>query len=681
MKTASPRIDPLLMLLLLLFFGTPLLLYLPSLESVVLPKTVFIGVLTAVLLAAVFLDPEYRPARLDALRTPLDAPLFLTLAACAVSIWLKGETLFSVPAWRILLGNLVLVYLIIYLFRKKPEWILPCRVALVAASVILAGYVVLQDYGLDPLGWAGGVPDWRGRLPGTMGNPNAVAGFLAVLMPTLVFQFLFARTLAGRIAMGIGLALIYMALTVTFSVGATLGMLFGGLLALWMLGKSDYRPLSWIAWTAVVALIAGFFLHGESSEQRSFMAAPLKAVGGWAPKLIGPALLVSAITWGAWLLHRRFRLPRTRVIVPPVLILASLTFYFTPNPWNGREGSILDQARASDRWKTGAGARRFIWKTTALMLDDDPAFGIGFGRYFKVHADYQGRLYIKRGTPHDRPTVGKVPQVHNEFYQQMAETGLVGSIPFFWLVCAILGLWKIAWDRTKRDAGEEEPKDRRVWVLAAILGLGIFMIHALTSFPLRRPSTWLAGAFLLAQVLAAADPKRGEVREKASALTSPRAALGVLLLVMTAFHVYWLVRPLLSSVELQKAVSQETPPLERTIHIQRAIAWDMNGFEPHFFAASAAFQRGNPALAISEARLALRSREDLDARQLIAESFEAMGDWQESAAAWDDVLRVNPCYPPFIEEGIRRHERAGEMEKARHLRQRAEKLATTDEHR
>ncbi len=276
--------------------------------------------------------------------------------------------------------------------------------------------------------------------------------------------------------------------------------------------------------------------------------------------------------------------------------------------------------------------------------------------------------------------MGKVPQVHNEFYQQMAETGLVGSIPFFWLVCAILGLWKIAWDRTKREAGEEEAKDRRVWVLAAILGLGIFMIHALTSFPLRRPSTWLAGAFLLAQVIAAADPKRREVREKAGALTSPQATLGVLLLVMTAFHVYWLVRPLLSSVELQKAVSQETPPLERIIHIQRAIAWDMNGFEPHFFAASAAFQRGNPALAISEARLALRSREDLDARQLIAESFEAMGDWQASAAAWDDVLRVNPCYPPFVEEGIRRHERAGEMDKARQLRQRAEKLATTDGH-
>jgi hypothetical protein len=45
------------------------------------------------------------------------------------------------------------------------------------------------------------------------------------------------------------------------------------------------------------------------------------------------------------------------------------------------------------------------------------------------------------------------------------------------------------------------------------------------------------------------------------------------------------------------------------------------------------------------------------------------------------VLRVNPCYPPFIEEGIRRHERAGEMEKAHELRQRAEKLTTTDEHR
>ena len=677
MNSAKRQSEPLLLILVVLFIGTPLLLYMPSLDSVVLPKIAFMTLLTGLLLATVILHRESQPRGLDDIRTPLDIPLLAMIAVCALSIWLKGESLFSVPAFRLMISGFVLVYLLIYAFRRRPEFVAICRHALTTAAVLVAAYIVLQDYKRDPLGWAGGVPDWRGHLPGTMGNPNAVAGFTAVLMPTLVFQFWMAKTDWQRLLMGVGLTTIFMAMVVTFSVGAWLGIVFGGLLSLWILRKENYSPLSWPAWATVVAVIVGIFLYSESSEHHSFMAAPLKAVSGRVAQLVIFAILVSAAITGARLLRKRFQIPLKWVVIPPALLLIVVTFYFTPNPWNGREGSILDQARASDRWKTGAGARRFIWKTTAIMLEDDPVFGIGFGRYFKVHAAYQGRLYERRGTAHDRPTVGKVPQVHNEFYQQMAETGLVGSIPFFWLVLAIIGLWKPA--LKKSGSTEQKPDEtnqaNRAWIFAAVIGLGIFMIHALTSFPLRRPSTWLAGAFLLAQIVAAANPLPAKKAKANSEQPHPLVPLlRVAILVAVAFHVLWVIRPVMASVHLKLGMSSGLSHVSRLEQFSKAISWNPRSFDPHFYAALGLKSIGRPQEAIQEAEFALRDREDLEARRLISDAWLEAGDYAKSASAWDEVLKINPCYPPFLMIGAERNRQAGNLERANELRKRALQL-------
>ena len=686
MNQPSRQLDPIPLLFLMLFFITPLLLYMPSLESVVIPKTVFIVVLTCFLLAMTILLPEHRPRSLEEIFTPLDYPVLAVVLTSALSIWLAGESLLQVPAFRLLLSNIVLIYLLVYFFRRRPELIRYSRNTLTVAAVLMAFYVILQDYGLDPMGWAGGVPDWRGKLPGTMGNPNAVAGFSAVLMPTFIFQFFFSRSFWGRLGMGVGLCILWMAMVVTFSVGAWIGIVFGCVLGILILRKPEYKPLPLPVWTFIVLLLVGLFLRGESSEHRSFMAKPLQALSGVGIQGVLVLALLSLLILGAVLLHKRFRLSYLRIGTPLVLLILVVTFYFTPNPWNGRSGSILDQAQASDRWKTGSGARRFIWKTTALMVGDDPVFGIGFGRYFKVHALYQGQLYLNRGTPHDRPTVGKVPQVHNEYYQQMAETGLVGSIAFFWLVLSVIGLWKPAYQKalakeqeTEKSAGKTSQdlsllSMERAWIFAAILGLGIFMIHALTSFPLRRPSTWLAGAFLLAQIISTASPIPKKSNSATASFPSPSGFFKVIVLLIIAFHLQWAIRPLMANIKLQRFLSPYELSSDRGALLQEAVTWSPGSFEPHFFIAHSFIRSGNYPLAIAHARMALEAHEDLEAHTLIAEAYGAMGDWDKSAKAWDEALKINPCFPPFIEKGIELNQKAGNLYRAKELIQFLKKI-------
>ena len=654
-------------LLVVLFFVTPLLIYLPSLESVVLPKTVFMALMTSLLLAALILQPERLPREMDEIRTPLDAPLFGILGACALSVWLSGKPLYRATAYPQMLYGVVLVYVLIYLFRRHPPWIAYCRGALLASAALVSGYVVLQDYGVDFVPWAGGVPDWRGRLPGTMGNPNAVAGFLAVLLPTFVFQFFLEESPLRRALTGLGLTLVFLALVVTFSVGAWLGIVFGGVLAVWMMRKAQFKSLPWPVWSAVVIVLAGVFLLVEVSDRHSFLAAPLKWLHSPVVIVAALAALAAGAIGGARLAQKRFALKSRRIVIVGVLLLFAFLFYFTPNPWNGRPGSILDQARASDRWKTGGGARRFIWQTTALMVRDHPLSGIGFGQYFKVHAGYQGRLYALRGTPHDRPTVGRVPQVHNEYYQQMAETGLIGSVFFFWLVLGLVGLWAAAYNGTSGR--------KRGWTLAAILGVAILMIHALSSFPLRRPSTMLAGAFLLAQVVVAADPyvrRPGGGTSEAAGRVTP--GVRAVILVLLAFQLTGFFRPLLAQVYLRRAVDVGRSSKEQWDNIRKAVAWNPNGYEPHSMAAGWLFQAGRYESAMASAQRALEAHEDLQARRIISDAYLAQGNRVLAARTWEDVLKLNPCYPPFLVEGARRYYEAGHSERAGELLDRALRL-------
>src|SRR5215469_3265725 len=124
-------------------------------------------------------------------RTPLDAPLvaFLTLAALS--------TVFAPDPWVSLVPSLTrregLIDYVVYvpmalaaarLSRLEVREIL--EVALAAAAIISA-IAIWQYYGVDAAAWIGGRGfDYGLRSWGTLGNPDFLGGYVALLLPIAV---------------------------------------------------------------------------------------------------------------------------------------------------------------------------------------------------------------------------------------------------------------------------------------------------------------------------------------------------------------------------------------------------------------------------------------------------------------------------------------------------------------
>src|SRR5262249_10463236 len=93
-------------------------------------------------------------------------------------------------------------------------------VAVAIGATAVASYAILQKLGLDPV-WKGYLPS--GRVFSSIGQPNALAGYLVLAIPiTAVLAMDQKRPL--RVAALVGLGLMIGALLLTYSRGGYLGL-------------------------------------------------------------------------------------------------------------------------------------------------------------------------------------------------------------------------------------------------------------------------------------------------------------------------------------------------------------------------------------------------------------------------------------------------------------------------
>lgn len=191
---------------------------------------------------------------------------------------------------------------------RDPALRLRAAYALLTAGALGAAYALLAPLGWDP--FAGGAQDlgFGRRAHGTLGNPDFLGGWLAMLLP-LALAFLWASKGKGR-RWATGLAgLLGLALLLTFVRGSWAAALVGCAVTLTIVG---FRPKWAVAlpWTAGLILFAGLILglgsgfrglgsrlaeatdlHSDAWRSRVFMAGtaldlagehPLTGVGGGA---------------------------------------------------------------------------------------------------------------------------------------------------------------------------------------------------------------------------------------------------------------------------------------------------------------------------------------------------------------------------------------------------------------
>ncbi len=235
---------------------TPLLVNLDSSNAFELTKVVALRAIAAVLLAAgaVRVADAWEVRRAHGGDGPLLAVAWARVRASPLpgaAAMLLGvtlvSTLTSVAPWISLWGSYdrvqgiftflcyVLVFLSIASVVRTREQVDRLLATLVLASVPVSLYAVLQRKYLDPIAWA---TDTAGRVTSTLGNANFLAGFLIMCVPITLARLVTALAGAPRtavpapwpLACAIALGVQLLALAYTRSWGAWLGLATGLLL-------------------------------------------------------------------------------------------------------------------------------------------------------------------------------------------------------------------------------------------------------------------------------------------------------------------------------------------------------------------------------------------------------------------------------------------------------------------
>jgi O-antigen ligase len=436
--------------------ATALLIFLATYDQFILPKIVWVKVLTeilAVLTAARMAAGGDFRVRVH----PLNFALFLFVTWKAVSgFWAESRSLAAddIRWWTVLL-----VWSLLFQdwMRRDRQRLMVCSGALTLSVFLLALWVVLQDFGIaffqawtgrlmalpvalrDPLRWlldrlTGArttivkLPDWRGWLWAGMGNTNHIADYMALLYPMVAMQYLLARGKWREILTLATLTITYAALIACWSVGSNGGLILAGLAML------------------------GFLIAQES---RQF----------WRQRAL-------------------------RISVLAVLLAAVTAFYVFPHRMNPHPGGIFPQAFASERWQAGWPTRAAIWLTSLTMIRHHPWLGIGAGNFTYGYTETLSPRVSAR--PDLAPYAGVYTNAaHNEPLQAWVETGVVGLL----LLLLLWGLFFRSVVGRRRDKTNGFERRLRIVLFAAMVA---FIAHALMNFTLQLPTSSLLFVGLMA---------------------------------------------------------------------------------------------------------------------------------------------------------------------------------------
>jgi len=436
--------------------ATALLYFPPTYDQFVLPKIVWVKVLTealAVLTIARMATGEDFRFRIHVLNLLLLLFVAWKAASC---FWAESR---SLAADEIRWWGVLLVWSVCFQdwLRRDRGRLMLCAGALTCSALLLALWVLIQDFAVafyttwvgqlmslpaavrDPLRGAldrltgaqtaiAKLPDWRGWLWAGLGNTNHIADYLALLYPMIGVQYAFARGKWREILTLATLLVAYAALIACYSVGSNGGLILGG-----------------------VVLVA-LFVAGENREF-------------WRPRALRLGVLL--------------------------MLLAAITaFYVLPLPTNPHPGGIFRQAFASERWQAGWPTRVAIWLTSLEMIHRHPWLGIGAGDFTYGFTMTLSPRVLAR--PDLAPYVGVYTNAaHNEPLQAWVETGLVGLL-------LLLALWIMFFRSVARNLGDETNGSERRPRIVLLAMMVAFVAHSLMNFTLQLPTSSLMFVVLIA---------------------------------------------------------------------------------------------------------------------------------------------------------------------------------------
>lgn len=232
-------------ILLAVVAGVPLF-FAPSANDVsALPKATVV-VVAAVVLIASRLGRLARDGTISVVRGPVvTAVASLVVAFVVTSVFsdaLMRSLLGAYSRWAgvlVYLGYVVIAYAIATTFRES---IRELAVAAAVGATLVTGYAVIQEVGLDPIEW---VIPYEGRFA-TLGNPNFLAGYLAIVVSLVGYLAVTAGSPLSRVVWGVDLVWLGIGIVLSRSVQGPVAAVGG--LSILMLALLKDRQIRWWKW-------------------------------------------------------------------------------------------------------------------------------------------------------------------------------------------------------------------------------------------------------------------------------------------------------------------------------------------------------------------------------------------------------------------------------------------------
>ena len=255
--------------------------------------------------------------------------------------------------------------------------------------------------------------------------------------------------------------------------------------------------------TQIAATEGGPGLGGRRLDLLWLVAIPIIAGGLW---LTGSrAALLAAVVASVLLLPLARRAPRSLVrsaaLAVVLALVAALPF----------AAERLNPPKVTGRALPRAFSIRVeMARTAGRMIASHPVFGVGVGAFFRRSAEYV--------TPEFRKIAPR-ENAHNNFLQVLAELGIVGFVPFVWVLGAVAWAMVRPWRAGRLPAA----------AVGGAAGLTAFLLTSLTGHPLLIFEVATAFWIVLGAVAALAVTERGSARpERQSRLLAEEwVALGL----------------------------------------------------------------------------------------------------------------------------------------------------------
>lgn len=382
-----------------LFFLVPLI-WLPVTNELFEFNKMILVYFGAAIVSTVWLYKSASEGKFVYKRTPLDVPIFLFLFANIAA------TVFSIDQHTSIFGYysrfnggllstisyIILYYALATFFDKKKLFNL-LKILLIS-STFVAIYGILQHptpffrnadgsfRGIDAGYWQ---QNAQARVFSTLGHPNWLAAFLAMVMPFGFFFLIFSKNFWERTALAFFLVISFLAFTFTYSRGGTIG--FAAALLVFILG-------------------AGFFFR---SELKRFFSFGRYNFNFFHPPRLGFFLSLILISWVA-------------------------TFVIFGNAFTSRGINFASITAEGDTQLAAAGPetgriRLVVWKGALGIFKHFPLVGSGVETFAFSY-------YMFRPIEHNLTSEWDFlyNKAHNEFVNYLATTGAVGLATYLILV-------------------------------------------------------------------------------------------------------------------------------------------------------------------------------------------------------------------------------------------------------